>query len=193
MEMKSARGRISSSVLDEFDLHRPRAAGGEVGVVRQHAHPEGDGAPGEFAADAAHAQDGERLAVEFDALELLALPFPGGTTEALRLRDRPRDGDEQGKGVFSGGNRVAVGRVHHNDARAPWRLPRPRCPRRRPRGRRPGARFGGFEHALVHLGLRAHDERGAVGDDFQELVFLEAGLENHVENAVPLEVFHAAR
>ena len=54
-------------------------------------------------------------------------------------------------------------------------------------------RLGGFEHALVDLRFRAHDQRGAIGDDFQELVFLEAGLEDHVERAVALEVFDAAR
>ena len=112
------------------------------------------------------------------------------TTDALRLRDRPRDGHEQREGVFGGGNRVAVGRVHHDDAarRGGFHV---HVVHADARAADDLERLGGFEHALVDLGFRAHDERGAIGDDLQELVFLEAGLEDHVERAVALEVFHA--
>ena len=51
------RGKRSSSSSTNSTCKRARTRGGEIRIVRQHAHAEGNGAPAEFAADAAHADD----------------------------------------------------------------------------------------------------------------------------------------
>ena len=55
-EIRARQGVVEA--VSEFDLERARPAGGEVRVVGDHAHAEGNRAPGQFAADAAHAEDG---------------------------------------------------------------------------------------------------------------------------------------
>ena len=44
-------------LIDQLDLQTARARRREIWIVSEHAHAEGDGAPAEFAADAAHADN----------------------------------------------------------------------------------------------------------------------------------------
>ena len=81
-------------ILDEFDLQRFSAGFGKIGIVGEDAHAEGEGAFGHFGADAAHAENGEGLAVEFDTLETFAIPF-AALHAGVGLGDFPGDGDQK--------------------------------------------------------------------------------------------------
>ena len=70
-------------LIEELDLQTARARGGEIRIVSDHAHAEGDGAPAQLAADPAHADDAERFVVELDAFETLSGP------SFSRARSRP--------------------------------------------------------------------------------------------------------
>ena len=74
-DIRAAEGFFGA--LREIDFERLRAGGGEEGVVGGNGHAEGLRAFGELGADAAHAEDGEALAVEFDAFKGLAIPLAG--------------------------------------------------------------------------------------------------------------------
>ena len=63
-----------------------------------------------------------------------------GLHAGIGARDVAREREQQRQRVFGGGERVAVGRVHHGDAFRRWRPRRRWCPRPRRRGR---SRAGG--------------------------------------------------
>ena len=150
---------------------------GEEGIVGDDGHAEGLGALGELGADAAHAEDGEALAVEFDALKGLAVPL--SRRRASRRGPGPMlraSAEHQGEGVLGGGNRVAARRVHHDhavvggggavdvvdaDAGAADGF----------EVLRRGENFGG------DLGFGADDEAVVVADDLEKFVRLEAGID----------------
>ena len=104
-----------SKVIDQLHLKRPRACCGEVRVEGQDAHAEGNRAPAQLAADAAHADDAERLVIQLDALQFLPAPF-AVAHHGIGLRKFPSGAEEKGEGVLRSGYGVAAGRVHHNDA-----------------------------------------------------------------------------
>ncbi len=138
------------------------AGAGKVGIVSEDFHAEGGGAFGDFAADAAHAEDAKGLVVKFGALKILAAPFAflhGG----VGLRNLAGQGHKHGKGQFGGGNGVAAGGVHHDDA----------------------ALGGGIDIDIVHADAGAADdaEIGGGGDDL--LGDLGLGADDHGVN-----VFH---
>ena len=60
--------------IDQLDLQTAGARRGEIWIVGEHAHAEGDRATAQFAADSPHADDAERLVVKLDALEILLVP-----------------------------------------------------------------------------------------------------------------------
>ena len=66
-KIRDAINRIQ--VRCELDAERLRAGFGEERIIRHDLHAEGERALGDFAADAAHAENAERLAGEFDAGE----------------------------------------------------------------------------------------------------------------------------
>ncbi len=92
------------------------AAVGDERVERDHAHAEGLGADGDELADAAEAQDAERLALELGAAELAALPLAAREAR-VRLRDVAGEGQDEGDRVLGGGDRVGLRRVGDDDAR----------------------------------------------------------------------------
>ena len=160
-------------VFDQFDLQGFGARRGEVGVISEHAHPEGEGAFGHFGADAAHAKDGQCLAVEFDALKTFTIPL-AGLHAGIGLRNLAGDGNEEGKGVFRSGDRVSARGVHHDDA----------------------ALRGGVDVHIVHpdpgaadgfkvfrrgddvspdLGLAADDKGGKFRDNFEQFLVRQTG------------------
>ena len=97
------------------DAEGLRAGFGEIRVVGEHLHAEGEGALGDFGADAAEAEHSEGLAKELGAGERLAVPlaFVHGLDG---FRDRTREGEEVGERQLGGGDGVARGGVHHDDA-----------------------------------------------------------------------------
>ena len=101
--------------IDQFHAQAFRFQRAENGVVGQYAHLESLGALGNGAADTAHADDAQRLAEEFGAHELLAVPaalFHGG----VGVGDVAAEAEHECEGVLTRGNRVAAGRVHDYDA-----------------------------------------------------------------------------
>ena len=72
--MKSTLASRSSSVVNQLDLQTARARRGKIRIVGDDPHPESDRAPAQFAADAAHANNAERLVVELYALEIFFDP-----------------------------------------------------------------------------------------------------------------------
>ena len=108
------RGQEIVEFLDQLDLKRARAGGGEIRIVGRHAHSEGDRAPAQFAADPAHPDDAERL------VEKLRLPDFSGPIcppeHRIGLRNFSGHAKQEGEGVFRGGNRVSARRVHHDHA-----------------------------------------------------------------------------
>src|SRR5690606_11798106 len=99
---------------DALDVHGLGAAGGEVGIVGDDLHAEGDGALGDFAADATHADDAEGFAVDFVTAEGLAIPT-SGLHGGGGLGDRTGAAKDVRKGELGGGDGVARGGVHHDD------------------------------------------------------------------------------
>ena len=176
--------------LDQLHLQRTRAACGEIRVVCEDAHAECDRAPCDLRADAAHAENGERLAVKFDTLERLAVPF-ARLHRRIRLRDVARDRHEQAERVLCRGDRVARGRVHHHHAAL----------RRGLHVHIVHADTGSshdlqflrrLDDARIHLRLRAHDEAVELADDLEKFVFFQAGLHRHVEQTALLQFGNAA-
>ena len=90
---------------------------GEERIEAEDLHVEAGGAAGDLAADAAQADDAERLAGELGADELAALPLAGAHA-GVGGGDVPGQGHQQGDGVLGGADGVAAGRVHDDDALA---------------------------------------------------------------------------
>ena len=112
--------------------------------MRDHPHPEPDGPRGHHRADVAAADEAEGLAGDLGAHEAGLLPLPGGG-RGVRLRDLAGERHHHGDRVLGGGDRVAEGRVHHDDP----------------------ARRGGGDVDVVHAdpGAADHPERVGLRDD----------------------------
>ena len=93
------------------------AVGREERIEADDLHVEAGGPAGDLAADAAQADDAERLAGELRADELAALPLAGWTA-GVGGGDVAGQGHEQGDGLLGGADGVAAGRVHDDDALA---------------------------------------------------------------------------
>ena len=79
-------------------------------------------------------------------------------------------------GVLGGGDRIAEGRVHHDDAAARSRPGCRHCRRRCRRGRSPSASSAAAMHLVGDLGGRADGEAVIVADDFEQLVLVLAEI-----------------
>ncbi len=103
--------------FSECDFEFAGAGFCEEGVVGDDVHVEGLGAFGELGADAAHAEDGEAFAVEFDALEGFARGVEvSGEDSGVGGADVSGGGEHEGERVLGGGDGVAGGRVHDDHA-----------------------------------------------------------------------------
>ncbi len=107
--------------LGLLDAELAEALGGDERVEGEHAHAEALGAGGDELADAAEAEDAERLLVDLDAAELRALPLAGGEA-GVRLRDVARQRQHQRDGVLRGGDDVRLRRVGDDDPALGGRL-----------------------------------------------------------------------
>ena len=104
-----------------LDAQLAVAALGDERVERDHVHPEALRPLGHHLADAAEAEDAERLAGHLDAAELGALPAALHQA-GVRLRDVARLGEQQRDGVLGGRQGVGARRVAHHDAAAGGRV-----------------------------------------------------------------------
>ncbi len=101
-------------LLDALDAELQRLVGGEERVEADDGHAERLRPLRHRQADPAEPDDAERLALELRAGELVAVP-PAGLEAVVRRGDVARQGQHQGHGVLGRRDRVAAGRVHHDD------------------------------------------------------------------------------
>ena len=101
--------------FDARDAELGRLLGGEERIVAEHAHLKRQGPLGDFLADAAQADDAERLVGELRAHEGLAVPLALAEL-GIGFGHAPRQGEHQREGVLGRAERVARRRVHHHDA-----------------------------------------------------------------------------
>jgi hypothetical protein len=106
---------------DALDAQFERALGRQERVVGDDAHFEALCTVGDDRADIAAADDAERLAVKLDAHKARFLPF-AGLGRAVGRRDFARQCEHHRDCVLGGGDRIAVGRVHDDDAARARRL-----------------------------------------------------------------------
>ena len=109
----SARASRSSSG-QQLDLQLAGRRGVEERVVGHDLHLEAAGAVRHPLADAAEADDPQRLALELDAGEL-AVPLPG-LHRGVGLGHPAGEREEEREGVLGGRHQVGRGRVDHQDA-----------------------------------------------------------------------------
>ena len=103
--------------LDALDAELAEALLRDERVVGDDAHPEPERAARDLLADAAEAEHAERLALELDPAPGRALPA-ALLQRRVRLRDVPRERDEQADGVLGGGDDRRLGRVGDDDPAA---------------------------------------------------------------------------
>jgi len=102
----------------EFDLFHPEIDGAfrrQEGIVGDDLHLEADGALGGERPDIAATDDAEGLVGHFDAHEAVLFPLAGASGDVC-LRDLAGQRHHQGDGVLGGGDGIAEGRVHDDDA-----------------------------------------------------------------------------
>ena len=90
---------------------------GDERVVRDHVHPETDGTARDLLADPPEAEDAQRLALELDPAVARALP-PALLEGGVRLRDVPRQRDEQPHGVLRRRDDRRLGGIRDDDPTA---------------------------------------------------------------------------
>ena len=161
-------------------LHRPLRR--QERVVGDHLHLEADGAVGDDGADIAAADHAQRLGVELHAQELRLFPL-AALRGAVGLRDLPGQRHHQRDGVLCGGDRIAEGRVHDDDALGGRGLDVDVVDADAGAADHPEL-AGGRDHLLRHLGGGAHGEAVVILDDLLQLLFSQADL--HVSGEAAL-------
>ena len=103
---------------DEFGVQALfHFGGGALGVVVDDAHAEALRSPGDGLADAAEAQNAQRLAPDVGAAELVEVPACplAGARERVAFDQAARDGEQQRPGEVGGGFVEHAGRVAGGD------------------------------------------------------------------------------
>ena len=90
---------------------------GDERVVRDHLHPETDRTARDLLADPSEAEHAQRLALELDPAVARAFP-PPLLERGVRLRDVPRERDEQPDGVLRRRDDCRLGRIRDDDPAA---------------------------------------------------------------------------
>src|SRR5690606_20904609 len=155
-------------------------------------HLEAHATRGDDRADIAAADDAERLAGDLDAHEAVLFPL-AGLGRGVRLRQLARQCEHHGDGMLGGGDRVAEGRVHHDDA----------LPRRRRNVDIVDADAGAANHLEVgrrsdqllgHLGGGTNGEAVILADYFEHLLLVGTDIGKIVDlDAAILEYLHGRR
>ena len=153
--------------FDELDLQTARARGGEIWIVSDHAHAEGDGAPAQLAADPSHADHAERFVVELDAFETFSVPFSGANARFGR-RNFSRDAEQKRKRVLGRRDGISAGRIQDDDAAARGRFNIDIV--HADAGATDHAQFApGVQDIRGHFGLAAHDERAELRNNLEQV------------------------
>ena len=162
---------------------------GQIGVVDQKRHSEGQGPFRHQRPDAAQPHHPQRLPVQLHSPEPGPLPRPrpdGG----VRLRNMTAHGQHQGHGMFGGGNGVGGGSAHHLRPRLPGRLqidvvqPHPRPAD----NRQPG---GGPDQFPIHTHPAAHHQSPRLPHQFQQA--LPGNVRRILHPATPSQQLQARR
>jgi len=156
----------------EFDAGVAQLFGRDERVEGDDVHLEAARAARHHAADASQTDDAERLPAQLDADEFLPLPA-SGLEARVPLRDAAREREQKRERVFGGRHRVAVGRVHHDDA-ALRRRPDVNVVHADARAADGAQRPGRFEQLRRDLRLAAHDEPLAVAHGLEQFLALQA-------------------
>ena len=106
---------VEAVKVDGQGAEGAHAFGGHEGVMGDHVHLEGEGAAGHLRADWPEADKSKGVAAKLGAHEGATLPLTAAQ-RAVGAGDVASEGDEQGEGVLGGGDGVAAGRVHDDDA-----------------------------------------------------------------------------
>jgi len=157
-------------ILVELRAELFGALRGDVGVERDDVHPQRVAFLGDLLADAAEADDAQRLPVELRA-EIVALGPLAVLEAAVGLRDRARRGEDHADGVLGGRTDVRIRRVGDDDAVVGCRVDVDVV------DADAGASdddhvLGRVEHSLVHVGAGADDQRVGVRHGLEECVAL---------------------
>jgi hypothetical protein len=113
-EVGAASSSSSSTLVTPSSSARSFDRNGSIG---EHMHLQARWRLRDDRADIAAADHAERLAGDLDAHELRLLPL-AGLGRGVGFGQLAGDGEHHRDGVFGGGDRVAEGRVHHDDAAA---------------------------------------------------------------------------
>ena len=146
----------------QLDAADARTFGRDVRVEGDEAHAETAGTVGDELADAAEADDPQRLVGELDTLPPAALPATvdeGG----VRLRDVAGLGEQQRHRVLGGGHGIRLGGVDHHDTAGGGAL-EVDVVEADPGAADDHQAVGGGEQFGVDRGRRADDQRLGTGD-----------------------------
>ncbi len=114
VERDEVRPRQQFVDLDLLDVEVAGPVIGQIGIVGDHLHLQPVRPVGDDRADVAATNNAEGLAGQFDPDETGFFPF-AGLGRAVGRRNLAGESEHHGNGVFGGGNRVAVRRVHDHD------------------------------------------------------------------------------
>src|SRR5437764_4835222 len=107
-------GKELFEFLNELYLQAACTRRGKIRIISKYAHPEGDRAAAQFAANSTHADNTKRLVVELNALKICASPT-AATHACIGLRNLSGNAEQKRKRVFGGGNGIAAGRIQHHN------------------------------------------------------------------------------
>ena len=163
--------------IDELGVEGVGARSGDVRIVSQNRHAEGARAGRDVAADAAQANDPERLAGELrsDQLEPVPAPF---AQRLHRLRDLAREREHQPEGLLRRRERVGGRRVEDDHAGGRRRLDVDRIDADAG-ARDDGQPRTGGQQIAVDARLRTNDQ--AVGLGQRDLQFLARAADQRVD------------
>ena len=119
--------------------------------------------------------------MEFDTLELLTVPF-AGLHARIGLGNKAGGREHQREGVLRGRDRIAAGGIHDDDAVFGGRIDvdivdADACTAD------DLEILGGFKDGRGHLGLATDHQSVELGNDLDQLLFLEAGLDNNFHDS----------
>ena len=164
---KSAAAYTSSADVGLLDAELAEALGRDERVVGDDAHPEPERAACDLLADAAEAEDAERLVGHLEAGVLRAVPA-ALLERGVRLRDVAREREQQADRVLGRGDDGRLGRVRDDDPSTRGGIdvdvvhPHSRTADH-------AQSLGALDQVGGELGLRADDDRVVLADPLGEV------------------------
>ena len=109
--------RLSEDLVERagLDAHARDVFGGDEWIEADHFHSQARRPLGDDAADIAKADDADGFVAHLDADEFIAVPL-AAFERGDGLRDMARQSHHESDGMLAGGDVVAAGSVHDDDA-----------------------------------------------------------------------------